>query len=434
MSEQDDAVMTPQDAEQASQDWERYREDPGFQALVQGAVQERMSTDIGDIVKGELNSAFTANRSNGVQRMPLHETAARAGTGNPDAPGVGANGTFDRMADMWKAMHPYTIQQAGMDSRLAELVAEKALGVGQGDQGGFLVPEDFRATLLSLSIEQSLVRSRAFVMPMPSGSVTIPTIRDSSHASSVYGGFIGYWTPEAGTITQTEPTFGQARLVANKLALSTRVNNELLNDSAIGLEALINRLGPEAISFFEDDAFINGTGAGQPTGILNADCLVTQAAEGGQAAATVVKENLDKMYSRMLPQSLSRAIWLAHSDTIPELLSLSQTVGTGGAPVMVANIAQAPNFSIYGRPVVFSEKCQTLGTVGDLYFADFAYYVIGDTLSLQAAMSTHSRFLQDQTEFKFTLRLDGRPWLDSALTPKNGSTTVSPFVALATRA
>jgi len=45
----------------------------------------------------------------------------------------------------------------------------------------------------------------------------------------------------------------------------------------------------------------------------------------------------------------------------------------------------------------------------------------------------HVRFNTDETDWRFIQRLDGRPWIDSALTPRNGSNTVSPFVNLATR-
>ena len=45
----------------------------------------------------------------------------------------------------------------------------------------------------------------------------------------------------------------------------------------------------QALGYFEDVAFISGTGAGQPLGILNAPALVTVSKETGQAADTIVK-------------------------------------------------------------------------------------------------------------------------------------------------
>lgn len=351
-----------------------------------------------------------------------------------EGPGVELTGQFGRLADFVKllaAAGPTSeaIMRGGLDARL------KVLGEGQGDQGGFLVPEEFRAQLFQLALEQSVVRPRATVIPMTGLTVVWPAIRDTTHASNVFGGVTATWIPEAGAIGQTEPTFSQIRLTAQKLAAGTRVNNELVKDSAIGLEALINTLFPRAMAWVEDDAFINGIGGGQPVGILNADALVSVAKETGQAATTLVVENVIKMFSRMLPQSLPNSVWVMNSDVVPELYTMSLSVGTGGAPMFFPSggIGSAPGGTLLGRPIVFTEKCQTLGTSGDIYLVDFSQYLIGDRQAMEMASSIHTRFNTDQTDFRLISRLTGRPWLDSALTPKNSLNTLSPFVALATR-
>ena len=96
-------------------------------------------------------------------------------------------------------------------------------------------------------------------------------------------------------------------------------------------------------------------------------------------------------------------------------------------------MADGPPVSIYGRPVIESEKCQTLGTAGDIYLVDFGYYLIGDRQSMVMSSSPHVRFTNDETVHRFIQRLDGQPWVNSALTPRYGTNTKSPFVALATR-
>jgi len=45
----------------------------------------------------------------------------------------------------------------------------------------------------------------------------------------------------------------------------------------------------------------------------------------------------------------------------------------------------------------------------------------------------HLYFDQGVTSFRWTLRLGGQPWLSAPIARKNGSNTLSPFVALATR-
>ena len=328
----------------------------------------------------------------------------------------------------WAAeLHNY--YRTGQKGRIKDM-SESVLG-----DGGALVPEEFRAEVMRLSLEAAVVRPRATVIPMGGATLRIPAIRDTSHASNVFGGISGSWVNEAGTVSSStnQPSFGQVVITPYKLTAYTVASNELLADGAVGIEALIGQLFPQAISYFEDDSFINGTGAGQPQGIINAAALVTQAKETGQAATTIEYQNLVKMYSRMLPQSLARAVWVAHPDTFPQLAQMSLEVGTGGSAVWVVNASQAAPMSIFGRPLIFSEKCQTVGTAGDIYFADFSQYLIGDRQALTVSRSEHVNFTTDEQVWKFVQRVDGRPWLTSALTPRNGSTTISPFVNLATR-
>jgi len=336
------------------------------------------------------------------------------------------DGQFKQFGEFLTAIAPGNISR-GTDSRL------KVLGEGAGDQGGFLVPEQFTAQILSLALEDAVVRPRAFRLPMTSLSLSLPTVVDTTHATTVSGGVRGYWTSESGSYTASEPSFGRITLTAKKLTAYTSAANELLADSAVSLEALLLRLFPAAIAYFEDDAFINGVGGGQPIGMLNADALVTVAKETGQAATTIVAENIDKMYSRMLPSSRSRAVWIAHPDTLPQIVSMSRSVGTGGSAVMMNSMAGAAPASLYGRPLILTEKCQTLGTAGDIFFADLSYYVVGDRQTLSMAASPHVRFQNDETVWRFTQRVDGKPWLETALTPRNGSNTLSPFINLATR-
>ena len=309
----------------------------------------------------------------------------------------------------------------------------KVLGEGDGGTGGFLTQEDFRAMLLMMALEEAVVRPRATVIPMASEITPIPAIHETTHATSVYGGVVAYWEGESATLTASEPTFRQIRLQAKKLNGYTSASNELLADSAIPLEALLVRLFSDALRFYEDEAYINGTGAGQPLGLLNAPALIQVAAETGQAAATIVSENLDKMWSRMLPRSMNRAVWLANPDTWPQLAALSRNVGTGGSAVMMNNMAGGPPNTIYGRPLIFTEHGQTLGTLGDIYLVDLSYYLLGDRQQLSIDSSPHVRFTNNETVWRFIQRVDGQPWVQSAITPRYGSNTLSPFVALATR-
>lgn len=302
--------------------------------------------------------------------------------------------------------------------------------------GGFLVPEFLRSELLRVALETAIVRPRARVIPMDSSRVPFPTVDETTHSGSVFGGVTGYWTEEGGTLTETEARFGRIVLQASKLACRCDVPNELLTDSVIAFEAFINQILPSAIAWFEDTAFMTGNGVGQPLGVLNSPALVTVAEETAQPNDTIVWENVVKMYSRMLPSSLNSAVWVANIDTFPQLATMSLTIGTGGSAIWLNNGVAGPPMTILGRPVIFTEKVPTLGGAGsgkDFSFIDFGYYLIGDRQEMRAESSSHAAFTTDTTVFRIIERVDGRGWIQSAVTPQNSTNTLSPFVTLGER-
>lgn len=363
---------------------------------------------------------------------------------NKAAPGArrGLDEIFDSSAEFFQAIWPRAQavlrnrKESGAKlARYEEIQSEirNSFGSEVPADGGFLIPETLRSEILQLSLESSVVRSRAQVIPMSSLRVPIPMIDDTSHASSVFGGVVCYWTEEAASITESQASFGRVVLDAKKLTGFASVPNELLAD-APAFSSFFDNNFPRAVAWYEDLAFIAGTGTGEPAGFLNCPAAVSVSAESGQASSTIVWENLLKMYSRMLPSSLGSAVWIANLDTFPQLATMALSVGTGGAPVWLANGASGPPMTILGRPVIFTEKVPSLGTTGDIMFTDLNYYLIGDRQIMQAMSSEHYQFQNDKTAFRIIQRMDGRPWLQSAITPhSNSSNTLSPFVQIATR-
>jgi HK97 family phage major capsid protein len=321
-------------------------------------------------------------------------------------------------------------QWKGVNPRLKTAFAE-----GAGATGSFLVPEEFRAEVYALEIEADQFEPLATTLPMASMQLRVPTILDTTHVGSVFGGITGFWEAEAATLQESEPTFDMIQLNAKKLTLYTVASNEILNDGAISLEALIRQRYPQAAAWYRSTAWWNGTGAGNPQGILTAPAAYAQAKESGQAAATILYENIVNMYSHMLPTSHARAVWFVHPNVLPQLATMALSVGTGGGPIFVqfGGAQNAFPYTIFGRPVIVSEHMATLGTQGDIAYCDLSYYLIGRRQDLSFEVSQHVKFINDQTVWRFIERLDGRPWIASTLTLEHGSFQVSPFVLLATR-
>lgn len=323
-----------------------------------------------------------------------------------------------------------------VDPRLLNIRAATGLNETTPSDGGFLVQQDFSSDLLQQVYQTGILapKCRRIQISGAANSIKINGVDETSRASTRSGGIIGYWKDEAALKVATKPKFRQIELSLKKLIGLCYATDELLADAA-ALESFIRQAFIAEFGFLLDDAIINGTGAGQPLGILNAGCLVSVAKETGQKAATVVFENVVKMYSRMFPQSLQNANWYINQNIQPQLFSMSMAVGTGGVPVYMpaGGISGQPYGTLFGRPVIPIEQAATLGTVGDIIFADLNGYILAEKGGISSDMSIHVQFVYDESVFRFVMRVDGQPERASALTPYKGSDTLSHFVALATR-
>ena len=262
---------------------------------------------------------------------------------------------------------------------------------------------------------------------MKSNVLKVPGWDADDHSSSPGAGLTGQWLPEGGTATETYAKARQIELNTKKLAIYTSASNELIADG-IDIERQIGNMMIKTSAWTLDDAILNGTGAGQPLGILNASCLITVAGEGGQAGSPIIHENVVKIYARLAPQCYAISIWLASATCVPQLLSLSFAVGTGGVPSPVVSY-QNGQFVMMGRPVVFSEKMPALGSAGCLALVDPTQYALGMRKEVSIDKSVVPGWTTDTMSFRTILRADGMPMWDTFITPKNGD-SLSCFVAI----
>ena len=312
---------------------------------------------------------------------------------------------------------------------------------GQGTliaaDGGFLVPSTVSSTILRKIFSDGQIVNRTQAVPITVGkSAEWNAVQENSRVSgSRFGGITVGRFGEGNGPTPSTVAIERVKLELKKLGALVYLTNDQIEDGPQML-TLVNDLVPQAIRFAIEDEIFNGDGASQMKGILNESATVSVAKEPGQVAGTIVYENIVNMYARMYAPSRSRAVWFINQDIEPQLMTMSLAVGTGGVPVyMPANNASGSPFgTLMGRDVVPVEHCSTLGTVGDIVLADMSQYLYASKGGIKAAQSMHVKFVEGETALRFELRNDGKSWWPQALTPANGSNTLSPFITLATRA
>lgn len=330
-----------------------------------------------------------------------------------------------------------------VDPRLARIM-DAAPGTygseGSGADGGFAVPPDFRQEIMRKVMGEDSLIGRTDQLTSSGNSITVPKDETTPWATS--GGIQAYWTGEAAAITQSKPALEQSTVTLHKLACLVPVTEELLNDAS-AMDSYLRRKAPEKIDWKINHALLQGTGAGQPLGILNANCTVTAAAEGSQPADTIMAENIVKMYSRMYAPCRSRAVWLINQDVEPQLhlmhIRVQNAAGNdyvGGGPIYMpaGGLSQSPFATLYGRPIIPTEACPTLGDKGDIVFADLTQYMsVTKTGGVRTDVSMHLFFDYDALAYRFIIRIGGAPWWNSAIARASGSNTLSCFVTLAER-
>jgi HK97 family phage major capsid protein len=303
--------------------------------------------------------------------------------------------------------------------------------------GGFLVGTDQNYSIMGRVYEGGQIIQRVTmtgISPGSNGMTFIANAETSRVAGSRWGGARYYWACEGAEKTASAPTFRRVSLELNKIIGLVYATDELLQDAS-ALEGYIMDVLPQELRVGVQNAFYNGTGAGQPLGILNAPCLVTQAAEVGQAAATIVSENILNMWSRRW-LGAGPYVWMINQDILPQLWQMNLGVGTGGMLTFMpaGGLSGLPYSSLMGAELIEVEQCPTLGTVGDIALCAWSEYQAIEKGGVQTASSIHVRFIFDETVFRFVYRVDGQPKWNLPLTPMNSTVTQGPFVVLATRA
>lgn len=314
-----------------------------------------------------------------------------------------------------------------------------AQSVGSLATGGAFVPPEFSANALTRARERSNIIGKAMTVPMASNVIEIPYIKGFDESQGkVAGNILFRFVAENAAGTGGNIDLGLITLNLREANALIYVSNKLMKFSPVSIQPFLTTAVDDALDLCLSDAFVNGSGAGKPLGVLNANCLISVAKEVGQAADTIVYENTLNMLARHYGRNKE---WFANSDIIPQLGVMSVTVGGGGSAVYVASAAGVPTAAgtlaqmLHGKPVFYEEIMSSLGDVGDLLLADWSKYLIGrfnGEAGLSVTESAHLKFDYRQTAFQFTFYIDGQPWWPDVHTPKKGSTK-SPFVAIAAR-
>lgn len=335
---------------------------------------------------------------------------------------------FANAGEFYKAVKDAAFGTVDNKLKIANAAFEK-----YGEDGGFLVPSDFRSEIQKKVMGDESLLSRTRQFPISANSLSMPI----NETSPWEGGVQAFWEGEGQSHTESKPKFGMLDLKTKKITALVKVTDELLED-ATALEAFIKAEAPEAILHKVNVAIISGDGVGKPMGFLNSAFKYKVAKEAGQAADTIVFENVVNMYSHLLPRSLNKAVWLVNPAVMPKL-RLMKFDAAAASPVPAymppSGLAGAPYGTLMGLPILpMIGGVKALGDEGDISLVDLSYYYTAfKTQGVKQDVSLHAYWDKDMVGYKFQMRLDGKCPFTSPVSTENGSFQMSGIITLEDR-
>jgi len=296
---------------------------------------------------------------------------------------------------------------------------------GTGSEGGIMVPAQRSTEILKINSETAIVRPRARVIPAgdpPDSSITFPAFTQGS--KGVYGGVEVYWTGEGQEIKETGGKLEEVMVSPKEVSALVTVSDKLLRNWAAS-DAFLSDLLNGAMSAAEDMAFLLGNGVARPQGIYNAPGTIMV---NRSTANQINYIDTVNMLTKLLPESVSNALWIANQSTLPQLATMQDPEGhyifiqgdaTKGIPATLSGI-----------PIKFTGKTSTIGKLGDLSLVDASYYLIKDGSGPFMAASEHVYFKNNKTIIKIVWNVDGNLWVKEPLTLEDKVSQVSPVVVL----
>ncbi|MEQ9038255.1 MAG: phage major capsid protein, partial [Silicimonas sp.] len=270
----------------------------------------------------------------------------------------------------------------------------KALTVSSDPQAGYLAPAEMSTEFVRDLVEFSPIRSVASVRGITGPSVKYPKRTGITNAQ---------WEGETEEAEESTVTFGQLEVVPHKITTFVDISNELLSDSGGTAEAEVRMALAEDFGKKEGTAFVNGTGAGQPEGLMtHADI---EEWLNGHATNLSADQMIKLMYD--LPAMYRNAgTWMMNGTT----LGIVRTLKDGDGRMLWQPSFQAGQpETILGRPVVEAVDMPDLesGSFPILY-GDFSAYRIVDRLSMSILSDPYTQARKGVTRMHATRRVGGR--------------------------
>lgn len=263
---------------------------------------------------------------------------------------------------------------------------KKALSVGTATAGGYLAPDQFTTDFVRDLTLFSPIRGLADVKNTSSHTVLYPKRTAITNAR---------WQGEAQATTGSEPAFNQGEIEVKNLATHTDINNQLIDDAVVDVEAEVRMALAEDFGAKEGKAFVSGDGVLEPEGFMTAAGVT--AGLNGHAANLSVDALIKLLYS-LAPFYRNRSTWVMNGST----LAIVRTLRDGdGRLLWEPAFREGQPETILGRPIAEVVDMPDLAANAfPIALGDFkSAYRIYDRKQMEVKANPYLLMTQDQTRF-----------------------------------
>jgi HK97 family phage major capsid protein len=234
------------------------------------------------------------------------------------------------------------------------------------------------------------------VMNLP-GKVKIPVEVNESGAT---------WVNELDAIPESGNQIGYISLDGHTLAKLIPVSIATESMSIDGFESYLVDIIADKMSIEIEKSILNGSGSGQPTGILSG---VTWTEDENLHTFTNLSYNVMlKPFSLLGTEYLINSSWVMNSKTLYE--GVASLLTSNGESIFIENTNEGFAGRLLGRPVILNDYMPD----DKILFGDFKYYFMNFSQPIQFEKSSQSGFRKAVIDYRSVAVLDGKPGMNEA--------------------
>jgi HK97 family phage major capsid protein len=262
---------------------------------------------------------------------------------------------------------------------------------------GAPIPTSFRNVLYQHLVQSSAVRRICTVIPTTSGEHLILP-KTTAHPAS------GTIVPEANTLGESDPSFGQGTLTSYKYGNLIQISTETEQDTNVDLTGYIAKAMGRSLGLGSGAHFVTGTGSSQPQGFLVGAGTASSITGGTPASSGATFNELTRVFDGIIPPYQVNGSWLMGQGALQKIRAL---VNTQGTPLFVESLSGGSALTLFGRPIEIDPAMPAVAVSGtSIAFGDFSTYFVRD-LGVRFERSLDYAFGNDLVTYRALLRTDG---------------------------